>query len=156
MAKGTVSSTDHQNEIWNPWAALFLSAIFTPVFGAMLHGADLRHIGDEEGAAAAWFWERGSMIVLGAAALLQPIAATREGWGLLLAAVDLFLLVLWAAFCGVPHARRISEAERLSKRLVRVSTSRAITVGLLGILAWYALYYIGKCAWELAGVIPEA
>ena len=144
----------HDNEIWNPWAALVLSVIFTPVFGAMLHGTDLRHIGDREGADAAWCWERGSMWLLALAAVIQPIAAHKAGWSLLLFVTDMALLVGWAATCGVRHAMRIAEAERLSSHLVRVPFSRAISLGLLGVLAWFALFYTAKYIWMFAGVIP--
>ena len=57
MATNSAPERNHENEIWNPWAALWLSIIFTPVFGTMLQGTDLRHIGDEEGADAAFLWE---------------------------------------------------------------------------------------------------
>ena len=151
---GSEQSSVHDNEIWNPWAALALSLIFTPVFGAMLHGTDLRHIGDRDAAATAWCWERGSMWLLAIAAVLQPIAAHRAGWGLLLFVTDMVLLVAWAACCGVRHAMRISEAEKLSKRLVRVPFSRAISLGLLGVLAWFALFYTAKYIWMFSGIIP--
>ena len=75
MATNSAPERNHENEIWNPWAALWLSIIFTPVFGTMLQGTDLRHIGDEEGADAAFLWERSSMILLAIAAIIQPIAS---------------------------------------------------------------------------------
>ena len=154
MATNSAPERNHENEIWNPWAALWLSIIFTPVFGTMLQGTDLRHIGDEEGADAAFLWERSSMILLAIAAIIQPIAAIRPGWGLTLFIVDVVLLVGWAATCGVRHAIRIREAQRLSKHLVSVPTSKAITFGVLGLAAWTALFCIAKMFWQLIGVIP--
>lgn len=111
MATNSAPERNHENEIWNPWAALWLSIIFTPVFGTMLQGTDLRHIGDKEGADAAFLWERFSMILLAIAAIIQPIAAIRPGWGLTLFIVDIVLLVGWAATCGFRHAIRIREAQ---------------------------------------------
>ena len=154
MATNSAPERNHENEIWNPWAALWLSIIFTPVFGTMLQGTDLRHIGDKEGADAAFLWERFSMILLAIAAIIQPIAAIRPGWGLTLFIVDIVLLVGWAATCGFRHAIRIREAQKLSKRLVSVPTSKAITFGVLGLAAWTALFYIAKMFWQLIGVIP--
>ncbi len=155
MSSRTARDTSHDNEIWNPWAALALSVIFTPVFGALLHGTDLRHIGDKEGAVTAFVWERISMVLLAAAAVIQPLAAVRPGWQYFLLVIHFSLFILWAVFCGFRQARFISEAQRLSSRLTPVPVSRAVTLGCLGMLAWAALFQIAKSLWTLMNFIPD-
>jgi len=156
MSSSTALPDRHADEIWNPWAALVLSLVFTPAFGTMLHETDLRHIGDDNAAASAYYWSRGSMILLAVAAVLQPIAAQRSGWEFLLFTVDAALFFAWAAACGVRHAIEISAFARESKKFRKVPMSKAITLGLLGLLAWAVLFHIAKTVWELAGVIPAA
>lgn len=156
MSSKTARPDPHANEIWNPWAAIFLSVIFTPAFGAMLHETDLRHIGDEESSAVAYLWARGSMTLLGIAAVIQPLAAARPGWELTLFAVDMALLAGWVLFCGVRHARFISEVLSVSNKFERVPFGRAITLGLLGLMAWAVLFHIARIGWQFAGLIPAS
>ena len=154
MAKQPARMDPHANDIWNPWAALALSIIFTPAFGAILHETDLRHIGDEEGAASAYMWSRGAMALLAVAAIIQPVAAVRPGWELTLLAVDMGLLAAWALSCGFRHARLIAEVQRESRKFIAVPFGRAITLGLLGLMAWAVLFHIAKSLWTLSGFLP--
>lgn len=156
MAKTPARLDPHANEIWNPWAALALSLIFTPAFGTMLHETDLRHIGDDESAATAYMWSRGSMALLGVAAIVQPLAAVRPGWEMLLLCVDLGLLIAWVACCGFRHARLISEVQHESRKFTSVPFARAITLGLLGLMSWAVLFHIARFIWTYAGLIPAA
>ncbi|MCG5031465.1 hypothetical protein MAF45_08430 [Mesosutterella sp. OilRF-GAM-744-9] len=156
MSRASPSPEFHENDIWNPWAALLLSVIFTPVFGTLLHETDLRHIGDRDGALTAHLWSRGSLALLTFAAVVQPLAAVRPGWELLLLAVDLGLLACWTACCGLRHALEISRTIRDVPKFRRMPMSRAITLGLLWLGAWTALFYIAKTFWEIAGLLPAS
>ena len=95
--------------LWNPNAAANWCLLFTPIFGACLHAANWRALGQPERAAknVAWVWvEVGFVVVVLLSCFLPESAALDKG----LQFGGLGLLFGWYFGQGRPKARYVKEA----------------------------------------------
>ncbi|MEY4752150.1 MAG: hypothetical protein RIQ60_4364 [Pseudomonadota bacterium] len=126
--------------LWHPLVAALLSLVFTPVFGALLHGLNALELGERHLRRVAWMWLALALAFTASGLYLVALDRWHAGSGFSASALLSGYTMVWYAFAGRQQSRLIG---RLGSKLWRPrSFVLPLALALLcmavpGLLVWW-------------------
>lgn len=141
-------------KLYNPTAALALSLIFTPMFGAFLHGLNWRELGDDEAAARSMGWVRGTFFSFVLYLVVDPFLQSTVFGRYLLMAMLVGFWLSWAFSLGFKQIRLVRDF--VKDRFEPQRLGKAIMLGAFGWVAFSAAAFTIMLFLHVTGIDPIA
>ncbi|MBO5658699.1 MAG: hypothetical protein J6S08_04610 [Duodenibacillus sp.] len=141
-------------KLFNPTAAVVLSLVFTPMFGAFLHGLNWRELGDDESAARSMGWVRGTFIAFVLYLVVDPFLQSMAFARYLMMAMLVGFWFSWALSLGFRQVRFVREFVKDNYEPQRLG--KAIMLGAFGWVAFSALAFTIMLFLHVTGLDPIA
>lgn len=139
-------------KLYNPLVTMLLSLVFTPMFGAFLHGLNWRELGDDEMAARNMGWVRGTFIAFALYILVDPFIQHLPFSRYLMSAMLLGFWLSWMFSLGFKQVQFVREFVKGNYEPERIG--KAMMLGAFGWVAFSAVSFTLMLILHLTGIDP--
>jgi hypothetical protein len=129
--------------LWSPdKAALFSWFLFTPIFGAIIHAANWRKLGEKKKAKYSWFWAIGIFLIFNVAgAFAEAKHYNSHDLNMLLALIHMPITLLWYFTFGRSQSKYV-----MSKFKNGYTKNSWLVPFCIFIIIWGVLIWLGSNA----------